>query len=174
MKRLLKFLTLALILITAGCIISGNILVVVKLPDKSLKSNQDTEMWEVSKDNVGDWADHFDDINHIVDVGFTMIITNNNTTDAATGQFYISKRDDFNSAEEVKEDGILLLSGLTVSAGKSLTVKWQESYDYLSNFDALKKYAMTGQFYVYAIGLGESIDIDIRRVAVILTINAKP
>jgi hypothetical protein len=173
MRRFAKYIPLPILLLCVGCLVSGDVVVVVELDDAHLQTSDDSRTWFVSKDSVSDWSDHFEDINHIVDVGFSMTITNNNQTDNATGDFYISKTL-LTGTDNITSEGTKILSGITVPAGTSKHITWQESYTYLSNFSVLKQYVMDGEMYVYAVGIGENLDVDLTKIAVILTVNAKP
>ncbi len=171
MRGRIKFLPLLAVLLLAGCIVSGNFIIVYKLSDTRLTSNDDFERWEVSKELEEDWEDHAEDIKHIVDVGFAMKITNNNPTQAATGDVYISRNGNLSSAAEVIAEGIPVLTDMEVAADSELSISWRKSYDYLSNFDVLKQYIIDGEFYAYAIGVGTALDVDLTRIAVIITVN---
>jgi hypothetical protein len=173
MRRFAKYIPLPILLLCAGCLVSGDVVVVVELKDAHLQTLDDSRTWFVSKDSVSDWKDHFEDINHVVDVGFSMTITDSNQTDDATGDFYISKTL-LTGSDDIKAQGTKILSGIKVSAGSSKHITWQESYTYLSNFSVLKQYVMDGEMYVYAVGIGENLDVGLTKIAVILTINAKP
>jgi len=174
MKRTTKFLPLIVAFLFAGCIVTGNVLIVIELEDAGLQTGEDFKVWEVSKEKSSDWKEHEDDINHVVDIGFSMIITNNNTANAATGEFYISKNGNLANASQVRANGIKILGGIEVAPGATKKITWPDSYNYLSNFDILKQYVMDGGFWVYATGIGTNLNIDIKNPAVILTINAKP
>jgi len=172
MKGKIKFVPLLVILLMAGCIVSGNFVIVYKLDDAQLSTNKDFEVWEINKENEPDWLDHAEDIKHIVDVGFAMRITNNNQTQKATGDLYISKDGTLSSAAEVQQNAIPILQGMEVAAGSVLNISWRQSYNYLSNFDKLKEYTIDGDFYAYAIGIGTALDVDLTKIAVIITVNA--
>lgn len=174
MNRFRIYVLLTIALLFCGCIVTGNILVIVELEDGNLKSEQSSEQWLVSKDSVQAWTDHFADINHVVDVGFALIIANNNPTNEATGEFYISRDKSLDTADDVKAKAIKVLGGITVKPGARRSIKWRESYDFLRNFDSLKALVLDGEFMVYAIGIGQGLDIEIKNPAVILTVNAKP
>ena len=173
----MKLISLGIALFFAGCIVTGNILVVIELEeDKHLTTNDSFDQWLVSEDDHQDWKDHADDINHVVDVGFVVTLDNSASNVDATGEFYISKDGNL-SADDLHPDSsnvYMILSGIVVEAGDIKTIRWQESYDYLSNFDALKQYAMDGEFWLYVKGVGTPLDLWARKIAVILTVNAKP
>jgi hypothetical protein len=173
------FISLGLALFLAGCIVTGNILIVIELEeDKHLTTNDSFDKWLVSKDDPDnqEWRDHEDDINHIVDVGFAVTLDNSASNVDATGEFYISKDGNLN-ADDLHPDSsnaYIILSGIVVKAGEVRKIRWQESYDFLSNFKALKQYGMDGEFWLYVKGVGTPLDLWARKVAVILTVNAKP
>ncbi len=176
MTKKMILIPLIFALLVTGCIVTGNILIVIELEDKTLTTNDSFDKWLVSKEEHSEWKDHADDIKHIVDVGFAVTLVNSASNVDATGEFYISKdgnlsADDLNSSNSAV---FIILSGLEVKAGETRQITWQESYDYLSNFKTLKKYGMDGEFWLYVKGVGTPLNLDIKKPAVIMTLNAKP
>jgi len=172
---MLKFAPLLVILAFAGCnIITGNVLIVIALDDATLQTNDDFKVWKVSKEEHGEWKDHEADIKHVVDLGFSVIFDNSAGTDEATGDFYVSEDSTFASAAEVRANAKAVLTGITVAAGATRKITWQQSYEFLGNFDTLKKFVMDGEFFLYAVDIGTNFDLDVKKAAIILTINAKP
>ncbi len=174
MKKQIRILALLAALLFAGCIVTGNVLVVIELEDDDLTEQKDFRMWNVDKDSVQVWKDHYKDIKHIVDLGFSVTIKNNNTVDEARGEFWISKNGNLGSAQEVMQKATKVFAGLVVKPGTTAKITWSQSYQYLHNFDTLKKAALDGQFYLYAIGIGNNLNVSFKKPAVILTVNAKP
>jgi len=172
---MLKFAPLLVILAFAGCnIITGNVLIVIELDDATLQTNDDFKVWKVSKEEHGEWKDHEADIKHVVDLGFSLILDNSRGTSLATGDFYVSKDGTLGTAAEVIANATMVLEDITVDPGATRKITWQQSYEFLGNFDTLKKFVMDGEFYFYAVGIGTPLDLDLKKVAIILTINAKP
>jgi len=175
MKRMLKFAPLLVILAFAGCnIITGNVLIVIELDDETLQTGDDFKVWKVSKEDHGEWKDHEDDINHVVDIGFSLIFDNSRSASEARGDFYVSTDGTFGTGAEVEANAAKVLSGIEVGQGATRRITWQQSYEFLGNFDTLKKFVMDGEFYLYAVGIGTPLDLDVKKAAIILTINAKP
>jgi len=178
MSKRMKLIPLVLVLLFAGCIVTGNILVVIELEDKHLTTNERFDKWHVSKEEHQDWKDHEDDIRHVVDVGFSVTIDNSSSNVDATGEFYISKDGEL-TADELDPDsaGVYrVLSGIVVPAGETKHITWQGSYKFLviENFATMKEYVMGGEFWLYVKGVGTPLDIWLEKPAVILTMNAKP
>ena len=179
MTKKMIIIPLILALLVTGCIVTGNILIVIELKeDKHLTTNDSFDKWLVSKDDPDnqEWRDHEDDINHIVDVGFAVTLDNSASDYDATGEFYISKDGNL-SADDLHPDSsnaYIILSGLVVGARETRKITWQESYDFLSNFKALKQFGMDGEFWLYVKGVETPLDLWARNVAVIITLNAKP
>ncbi len=169
-------ISLMLLLFAAGCLVTGNILLVIKLEDKHLTTNEKFDKWFVTKEDNEDWKKHQDDIKHVVDLGFSVTIDNTGSDEPATGSFYISKSGDLtlDDLEPDSKEAYIVLSGLTVPAGGKKHITWQGSYRYLRNFDVLKKYVMSGEFWLYVKGVSTPLDMTLTKTAVILTLNAKP
>ncbi|MCK4656156.1 MAG: hypothetical protein KAT85_03970 [candidate division Zixibacteria bacterium] len=176
MTKKMIVIPLILALLVTGCIVTGNILVVIELEDKTLTTSDSFDKWLVSKDEHQEWKDHADDINHIVDVGFAVTLDNGTSNVDATGEFYISKIGTL-IAKDLHPDSsnaYIILSGLVVKAGEVRKITWQESYDFLSNFKTLKQYGMDGEFWLYVKGVGTPLNLQVKKPAVIITLNAKP
>jgi hypothetical protein len=177
----MMLIPLALALLVAGCIVTGNILVVIKLTEYDntlLDPDHSFDVWLVNREDHQDWKDHADDINHVVDFGFSVTFDNSSSNVPANGEFYISMKGDL-TAEDLYPDadtmGVYrIFSGLTVPAGDSRHVTWQQSYKYLQNFDKMKEYVMEGKFYLYVKDVDPNVYLYLRKPAVILTLNAKP
>jgi hypothetical protein len=178
MAKIARLMPLLLLLLLPGCyeIINGNILVVVKIEDKTLTSNDPFEAWRVSKEDHEDWKEHEEDLNHVVDAGFAIEISNTESNVDATAEFYISK-DSTLSAEDLHTQSNIafrVLRGITVPAGEEKRITWRESYRYLEHFKVMKQYVMDGKFWLYAKGVTTPLNISLTKTAVILTLNAKP
>ena len=175
MTRKMILIPLMLAIFTAGCLVTGNFLLVIKLDDKELDTNKEFDKWRVSKEEHEDWDDHADQINHVVDLGFSVLIENNGN-EPATGTFYISESGDLTEGDLHPDSNkaYVVLTGITVPAGERKLITWQESYKYLRNFDVLKKYVMKGEFWLYVKGVAPELNIEFKKMAVILTLNVKP
>jgi hypothetical protein len=175
MKKLLKFTPLLVVLAFAGCnIITGNVLIVIELDKAHPKTHEDFMVWHVNKEDYTDWKDHEDKIQHVVDLGFSVVFDNSAGSNEASGDFYVSKDSTLASADDVRDNAAIVLSGIIVAPGKIRMITWQQSYQYLGNFDTLKKYVMDGEFYLYAVGVGTDLDLIVAKPAIILTVNAEP
>ncbi len=177
MKKMLKYLPLLLLVLFVGCnIITGNKLIVIELGDATVEgTSSGFEKWRVSKDDPknGTWKDHAEDIKHVVDLGFAVQIKNDANV-VATAKFYVSEDSTLSTVTEVDSLATLVLSGISVAANSTKIIKWQDSYDYLHNFDTLKELILKGKFWLYATAVGSPVDVTFHNTAVILTINAKP
>ena len=176
MTKKMILIPLIFALLVTGCIVTGNILVVIELEDKTLTTNDSFDQWLVSKEEHSEWKDHADDIKHIVDIGFAVWLDNSASNVAATGEFYISKQGTLtaNDLNANNPNAFVVLRGLEVGAGEVRKITWQESYKFLSNFKALKQYGMDGKFWLYVKGVGTPLNLQVKKPAVIITLNAKP
>jgi len=127
----------------------------------------------VSKEEHSDWKDYEDKIQHVVDLGFSVIFENNSAS-KATGDLYVSKDGTLTSAQDVIDNAVKVLSGIVVDPNSDKRISWQGSYEFLGNFDTLKKFVMDGEFYLYAVGIGDNLNLDLRKIAIILTVNTEP
>jgi hypothetical protein len=175
MMKMMRYLPLLLLVVFVGCnIITGNKLIVIELGDQSISgTSSGFEKWRVSKDEHGAWKDNAEDIKHVVDLGFAVQIKND-TNVVATAKFYVSEDSTLSNVNAVESEATLVLSDISVAANSTKTITWQESYDYLENFDTLKELVLKGKFWLYATAVGSPVDVTFHNTAVILTINVKP
>jgi len=175
MKKMLMYLPVLLLVVFVGCnIITGNKMVVIEIEDKVLSGDASSyDKWRISKEDHQTWKDHEADLKHVVDLGFVTKIINFGNGDA-TAKFWVSSDSTYASATEIEANATLVLSGITVPVADSVIIKWQDSYDYLENFDTLKKLVLDGEFWLYATAISSFVLVEFKNNAVVLTINAEP
>lgn len=178
MAKKIILIPLALALLAVGCfeIINGNIIVVIPLADRTLEGSESFDKWFVTKEDHEDWKKYEEEINHVVDIGFSVTLTNNETSAPATGEFYISKDGNLKASDlhETSKVAFKVLSGIVVPAGGRKHITWQGSYRYMSNQDKLKSYVMSGEFWLYVKDATSPVNLSLTKTAAILTLNAKP
>jgi hypothetical protein len=158
----------------ASCITSGNVMVVEYLDDLHAATGAVINSGDVDLSTNSDWNDHKEDINGIDDLGFACRITNNSNA-AASGQLYVSANDkDYTTEAAIRANAILVLDGIVVPAGGTRDIEWQESYDFLKNFDQVKTTIFGEQFHYYFIAAETPFDIDVTDLVLFLSINGKP
>jgi hypothetical protein len=162
-------LIVAAALLTAGCIVTGNIFIEIYVGSFTVSPNGLFGYDDVDLTKNSDYNDHKDDLNSIDDVGFVCKIQNSSGS-SATGRLYVSNT---SSTSAIPNDKILLLDGITVAAGQTKTIKLAESYDYLTNFEAARDAILEEQFTIYW-EVPNAFDIRVTDMIVILTINGKP
>lgn len=166
---LIAFLTMG-----ASCITSGNIMVVEYLDDLHAETGATISSGDVNLADNSDWQDHKADINGIDDLGFACKITNNSNA-TASGQLYVSPNDkDYTTESAIRANGILVLDGIVVPAGATRKIEWQESYDFLMNFETVKKVIFGEQFHYYFIAAETPFNIDVTDIVLFMSINGKP
>ncbi|MGB5105232.1 MAG: hypothetical protein WBP29_01625 [Candidatus Zixiibacteriota bacterium] len=158
----------------ANCITSGNVMVVEYLLPMHAQTGVTITPGDVDLSTNSDWNDHKEDINGIDDLGFACRITNN-TAAAASGQLYVSANDkDYTTEGAIRNNAILVLDGIVVPAGGTRAIEWQESYDYLKNFDQVKEVIFGEQFHYYFIAAETPFNIDVTDIVLFMSINGKP
>ncbi len=172
--RALAVALVAFFAMGASCITTGNVMVVEYLDDLSAATGQAITSGDVNLEENEDWQDHKEDINGIDDLGFACRITNNSNA-SASGQLYVSPNDkDYTTEAAIRANGILVLDGIVVPAGQTREIKWQESYDYLKNFEQVKEVVFGEQFHYYFIAAETPFDIDVTDIVLFMSINGKP
>lgn len=165
---------IAFLAMGASCITTGNVMVVEYLDDLHAQTGVTINSGDVNLAENSDWQDHKADITGIDDLGFACRITNNSGA-AASGQLYVSPNDkDYTTEAAIRANGILVLDGITVPAGETRDITWQESYDYLQNFDAVKTVVFGEQFHYYFIAAETPFNIDVTDLVLFLSVNGKP
>lgn len=158
----------------ASCITTGNVMVVEYLDDLHAETGVTINSGDVDLSTNSDWNDHKADIVGIDDLGFACRITNNSGV-AASGQLYVSANDkDYTTETAIRANAILVLDGIVVPAGETVDIEWQDSYDYLENFDLVKEVIFGEQFHYYFIAAETPFNIDVTDLVLFLSINGKP
>lgn len=168
MKRLFRHpLALAgvVALIAAGCIVSGQFVIVVNwggIVSTNTQLNPET----VDLTNNQTWQDHKDDIQKIIDAKFEMTIKNNANT-VATGELYVSDQDGL-SLGDLETSATRILFGIEIPAGDSVMISFTESAQYQENLETLLDLAETGLFYLYGVAENTPFNIEIMQGSRIL------
>lgn len=141
---------LALSLVVTGCIVSGQFIVLLAGTDTIESSDPDLDPLFVDVTQEDIWVDHADEIQAIVDIKFECEFVNNNNSDSAHGELWISA-EGYTDIDDVRENATRVFSGLALGPGESKEVKFSESGDYIENLDTVLDLLEEGQFYVYGI-----------------------
>jgi hypothetical protein len=159
-----------------SCITSGNIVITIDdLPTIHAVHGIDIDSLQsadVDLTTNSDWQDHKADLIAVDDIGFACKIQNNTGT-VATGQAYISDKP-LTTVAAVRSDGVKILDGISVAANSTKTITWDESYNYLLNFDASKKIVFGEIFHLYFITSQDNFDITVKDLTLFLTVTGKP
>lgn len=146
----------ALGLLTAGCIISGQFVILIDWGG-IVSTDQSLDWDEVDLTDDDTWQDHKDDIQNIIDVKFEVTIINNLGT-VATGEVYLSPTL-HGSITDVRNNAIRILHGIEVPANSTRTISFEESAAFQENLSAALDLVETGQFYIY--GIAENVPFSI-------------
>lgn len=162
-------LIVAAAMLTAGCLVTGNIVILIDIGDFGLNPGNTFGSEYVDLNSVEDYTENKDDLNSIDDIGFICKVQNTGTT-SATGRLYISNT---SSTSFIPTDKILVLDGITVAAGQTRTITLEESYDYLKNFEAARDAVLEEEFTIYW-EVPNPLQVQVQDMVVVLTINGKP
>jgi hypothetical protein len=162
------------LLMTLGnnCITSGNIMVVLDLPDLVGQTNTSFNPQTVDLTENGDWKEHKDQLNSVDDIGFACKITNYESS-VATGQIWISEKS-YSTPDAVRAGAVKILDGIAIPAGGTRSIEWKESADFLSNFNEAKTIVYTEKFYLYFMVAETPFHIDAKDNVLFLSCNGKP
>jgi hypothetical protein len=160
---------MAAALLTAGCIVTGNIVILVNIGNFQISPSGLFGSEYVDLNDIDDYAEHKDDLNSIDDIGFICKIQNTSGS-SATGRLYVSNT---SSTSSIPTDKILVLDGITVAAGQTRTISLEESYDYLMHFEEARDAVLEEQFTVYW-DVPNPYEVQVMDMVVVLTINGKP
>jgi hypothetical protein len=162
------------LLMTLGnnCITSGNIVIVMDLPNLTGQTNTSFNPQPVDLTENSDWKDHKDQLNSVDDIGFACTIKNYESS-VATGQIWISDKS-YSSPADVRTNAVKILDGIAVPAGGSRSIEWKESADFLSNFSEAKTIVYGEKFYLYFMVAETPFHIDVTDIILFLSINGKP
>lgn len=142
--------TLGLAFIVAGCILSGQFIVLLAGTDTIESSDPDLDPLFVDVTGEDIWVKHEDKIQGIVDIKFEAEFVNNSESDSAHGELWLSS-EGYTTIEDVRDNATRVFSGLALGPGESKEVSFSESGAYIENLDTVLDLLETGQFYVYGI-----------------------
>ncbi|MFH2056744.1 MAG: hypothetical protein ABIJ61_12360 [bacterium] len=172
MRKALTLLVAAALL-TAGCIVTGNIVILIDVGDFGISPSGLFGYEYVDLTQNSDYNDHKEDLNSIDDVGFVCKIQNTGSS-SATGKLYIATGGSSSSSPTaIPTNKILVLDGITVAAGQTRTITLEESYDYLKNFEDARDAILDEKFTVYW-EVPNPYDVQVMDMVVVLSINGKP
>jgi hypothetical protein len=162
MKRIFRrpvgLVILAAALVAAGCIVSGQFIVVIDWGGFASTDEQlNSEHVDLTTNET--WQDHKDNIEDIIDVKFKVTITNHEAT-AATGEVYVSK-DHYTTLTDVTTSATRVLHGISIDPGATRTIDFDESVAYRENLSTLLDLVKDGEFYVYGIAESTPFSIEI-------------
>ncbi|HWO56565.1 MAG TPA: hypothetical protein VNN55_03255 [bacterium] len=151
---------LTLLLLAAGCIVSGQFVVVISGTRTITSSDETLDYLAVDLTDNETWQDHKDDIQAIIDVKFECEFVNN-LNSAADGELYIST-ELYTTAEQVRTNATKVFGGLALEPLEVRSVSFSESADYVENLETVLDLLEGGQFYFYGIAAEAPFDITVR------------
>jgi len=177
-KIILAVAAAAVIVIAAGCIMTGTFVITVKLvpPGPVTVSNADyTEgRQQVDLTQESDFADNQDKIKDIDNIGFYASVKNN-LNDPVTFQLFLEKdtAKDWDSAQEAADScTALILTSLTIPGKKTVTIDWNESLKYVTGLNDIKKILETGHFSLYPVAIPrDNFSLTIDSLVIIVTLT---
>ena len=149
-----------LILVVAGCIVSGQFVIVIPF-DKTVESSDTDFDWIcIDLSDNSTWNDHKDEIQGIVDLKFEARFTNKLSA-SITGEVWVTDSA-YTTIADVKANGHLFISGIVLEPGQPRNITFSESGAFISNLAEILSVVETGRFYVYGLAadLPFSITID--------------
>lgn len=160
----------------ANCITTGNLMIIEYIDDFAAQTESSLDREQVDLSTNDDWNEHKDDIAAIDDIGFACRIENLGAQPAG-GQLFLFKpkneNDSLASYSDVQSKGTLVLDGIVVEPGATREIKWQESYDYLQNFEKAKQIIFTEKFQVYFVADKTPFSIQVRDIVLFLSVAGK-
>ena len=149
LKAWMAALTVAVGLVAAGCILSGEFIIVVEGDGTITSTESALQSLHVDLTETETWQDHKDDIKSIIDIKFECKFTNNRS-DSAYGELYISPNV-YTTVGYVTDSATLVFSGFGLAGNESREVSFSESSTYISNLDTVLDLLESGEFYLYGI-----------------------
>ena len=182
-------LTAAAILGTAvlltGCIVTGTVVLTVPIIPNADYNVLDINHNDISGSEIevdlsddGDFKEVSDKINDIDNLGFYLSVKNNLDT-AVIFQLLIEEDtsknwDTRDSAVYMVVDSatVLIFHGLTIPAGQTKVVEWDESMKYITDLESAKRILETGSFSIYPAAIPrDNFSVSIDSLVVIVTIT---
>jgi hypothetical protein len=173
-RKLLGVATLACVLL-AGCdLIAGQLRIVYDvIPPASSQQSTDMSVGVIGVDLTQnkDFKDNQDKIQSVDEAGFVFRARNNLGT-AASGQVYMTSSPlMFPSADIVRQQGTLVLDGLSIAASGYVDVDLAQSIALQRNRALLHQQIQTGRIYLYGVAQGAPFSLTIDQLTVVLVLT---
>ncbi len=169
--------------VIAGCIMTGTVVITASpVPNADGETvtisdlNYSGAEIEVDLTNDATFKEYRDDIRNIENIGFFLKATNHEVTDT-TFQLFLEPdtAKNFDSVWAILvSPADLILTGLVIPGGESVTIDWNESMEYVTNLDKYKEVLEGGVFSLYPASLDrENFNFTIDSLVVIVTLTGK-
>lgn len=156
----------------SGCLLSGTFVVNLQM-DEMVFASASFYKEHLDLTTNQTYNEHRDQIKDITDVGFALKIENNSNL-TASGELYITDDGNLTTPAEVKNNGIVVLTGISVEPNSAKSINWSESYRYIRNLDVIKAQVKSGSFWVYALIDQAPLNLRIYDASVIVSFAAVP
>jgi hypothetical protein len=172
-KRCWRPLLVMLLLVAGpvGCLlVSGQIVVVVKIAEVVATTEQEIDSVEVDLTQNDDYNEHKDELKSVEEVLFQMTVRNN-TSSPLRARIYASAEGNLQSIPEIVGQGFLVLETPELQPLEERFIPFDDSAGYLHNIDALKDLALKGHFFLYMISEATPFDLTMEDVVIVVTLT---
>ncbi|MFH1680795.1 MAG: hypothetical protein ABIH26_09140 [Candidatus Eisenbacteria bacterium] len=163
---------LLLALGAAGCLISGQLILVQVFGDGTANAENTVHFISVDLNDNSKYNDHKDKLKSLEAFGFYVTVTNLGGGEAQ-GEMYLSLANLglSPSIATIKAQGTPIIVNANLGGGEARTITFEESQDYITNFDKIEEAVLEGVFYLYGItDIGTAVEYD--DFIVVAVINA--
>ena len=180
MKTLRAGLAAALLaaLVSAGCLISGQVTFSYELDSPIDATNTDLYAQTVDLNQESDYTDNKDKLEGLVDVAFLGTFTNTGGTPIDVVLYMTRTATNFSDPAVLNawSDKALVWGPFTLAAGETKKIGWDESAKLFdkAGFNAVSAEVLgDGVFTLYAVGKTAPYDVRITKGVAVLTIDVK-
>jgi len=162
-KAALLLTGLLAVAVLAGCtswLGSTTMRITYYLENEIYQLESDIQSAEVDLRDNSDWQEHHDNVTGISRILFAFWVINPAASDA-TAQFYISTDGGLATAQQIQDQGTLVLDGISVLAQDSVYISARDSYQYFRHVDELADRLIEGQFHLYCISTSAPFEIEV-------------
>jgi hypothetical protein len=175
-KGFLRTLPLSLLAIIGGCfLVSGQITFVHNFGDGTATADGTVYEFGIDLTENKDYNDHKDKIKSVTAVGFEVKVQNG-TAMAATAEGYLTLNPlaDPSTVGDMQSGEVKIFSaaGNPVDPMSTRVIDFEESQEYMANFDAIQDAVRDGEFYVY-ITSAEGTEVDYKDLTLVVTMNVE-
>lgn len=176
MKRIHLFSLLALIALSAGCIlVSGQFIVDFEIPDKTIVNDSDVYREDIDLNEESVYADHREDIETASDLALIGKLKNTGGTNINVTAYITPSTTNYTDGDTVRTKAIQVWGPFQVAVGAEETVGWDASAALFSESGTqtlIFEVVNDGKFTLYILAAEGTYEFSVTQGSLVVVLDA--